>query len=89
MSGVSGRIPGVSGLLFPVCNLETPVLCPETPDPLSGVSGHRSGVSGLQKMNRHLHIKINLRLNKKSSLYNMKLKFLIQEFIKLSKRIIP
>jgi hypothetical protein len=76
-------------LMFKGSSTSTSAAQPGNSGDMSGVSGHRAGVSGLLKMNRHLHIKISLRLNKKSSLSNMKLKFLIQEFIKLFKRIIP
>jgi hypothetical protein len=75
--------------LHPPCNPDTPAICLETPRPLSGISGLRAGLSRSLKLNPQLHIKINLRLNKKLNQYNMKLKFLIQEFIKISKRIIP
>jgi hypothetical protein len=48
MSGVSGRIPGVSGLLLPVSKTS---LVRSLRTPMSGVSGHIPGVSGYRSPN--------------------------------------
>jgi hypothetical protein len=75
--------------LHPPCNLDTPAICPGTPDLLSGVSGLRFGLFGKMKLNRQLHIKIILKLKKRLNPFNTDPLSLIQEFIKLFEGIIP
>jgi len=67
---------------------ETPEIKPETPGLKSGLTGKRTGVFGTWIKNHHPIIKINLKMKKRLNKFNNKHKFLIQEYIKVSKRII-
>jgi hypothetical protein len=67
---------------------ETPEIKPETPGLKSGLTGNRTGVSGTWIKNHHPILKIYLKMKKRLNKFNNKHKFLIQEFIKVSKRII-
>jgi hypothetical protein len=67
---------------------ETPEIKPETLGLKSGLTGKRTGVSGTWIKKHHPILKINLKMKKRLNKFNNKRKFLIQEFIKVSKRII-
>jgi len=67
---------------------ETPEIKPETPGLKSDLTGKRTGVSGIWTKNHHPNIKINLKLKKRLNKFNNKRKCLIQEYIKVSTKII-